>query len=27
LMLEENEANIAPLLQRWIGQGERFGKV
>jgi ATP-dependent DNA helicase RecG len=27
LMLEENEANIAPLLRRWIGQGERFGKV
>jgi len=27
LMLKENEANIAPLLRRWIGQGERFGKV
>jgi ATP-dependent DNA helicase RecG len=27
LMLEENEANIAPLLRRWIGRGERFGKV
>ena len=27
LMLNENEANIAPLLRRWIGQGERFGKV
>jgi ATP-dependent DNA helicase RecG len=27
LMLRENEANIAPLLRRWIGQGERFGKV
>jgi ATP-dependent DNA helicase RecG len=27
LMLHENEANIAPLLRRWIGQGERFGKV
>jgi ATP-dependent DNA helicase RecG len=27
LMLDENEANIAPLLRRWIGQGERFGKV
>jgi ATP-dependent DNA helicase RecG len=27
LMLRENEANIAPLLRRWIGQDERFGKV
>ncbi|HEX7011097.1 MAG TPA: ATP-dependent DNA helicase RecG [Steroidobacteraceae bacterium] len=27
LMLKENEANIAPLLRRWIGEGERFGKV
>jgi ATP-dependent DNA helicase RecG len=27
LMLRENEANIAPLLRRWIGTGERFGKV
>ena len=27
LMLAENEANIAPLLRRWIGHGERFGKV
>jgi ATP-dependent DNA helicase RecG len=27
LMLKENEENIAPLLRRWIGQGERFGKV
>jgi ATP-dependent DNA helicase RecG len=27
LMLERNEANIAPLLRRWIGQSERFGKV
>ncbi|HXS89748.1 MAG TPA: ATP-dependent DNA helicase RecG [Steroidobacteraceae bacterium] len=27
LMMRENEANIAPLLRRWIGQGERFGKV
>lgn len=27
LMLDGNEANIAPLLRRWIGQGERFGKV
>jgi ATP-dependent DNA helicase RecG len=27
LMMSENEANIAPLLRRWIGQGERFGKV
>jgi ATP-dependent DNA helicase RecG len=27
LMLSANEANIAPLLRRWTGQGERFGKV
>jgi ATP-dependent DNA helicase RecG len=27
LMLRENEANIAPLLRRWTGTGERFGKV
>ena len=27
LMMRENEANIAPLLRRWTGQGERFGKV
>jgi len=27
LMLATNEANIAPLLRRWTGQGERFGKV
>ena len=27
LMLEKNEANIAPLLRRWTGTGERFGKV
>jgi ATP-dependent DNA helicase RecG len=27
LMLAANEANIAPLLRRWTGQGERFGKV
>lgn len=27
LMLSTNEANIAPLLRRWTGQGERFGKV
>ena len=27
LMLNENEQNIAPLLRRWIGAGERFGKV
>jgi ATP-dependent DNA helicase RecG len=27
LMLAENEANIAPLLRRWTGQGEQFGKV
>lgn len=27
LMLTANEANIAPLLRRWTGQGERFGKV
>jgi ATP-dependent DNA helicase RecG len=27
LMLASNETNIAPLLRRWTGQGERFGKV
>jgi ATP-dependent DNA helicase RecG len=27
LMLAANEANIAPLLRRWTGQGEKFGKV
>lgn len=27
LMLTTNEANIAPLLRRWTGEGERFGKV
>ena len=27
IMLTAHEANIAPLLARWIGQGERFGKV
>jgi ATP-dependent DNA helicase RecG len=27
LMLTANEANIAPLLRRWLGAGERFGKV
>jgi ATP-dependent DNA helicase RecG len=27
LMLDAHEANIAPLLARWIGHGERFGKV
>lgn len=27
LMLSANEANIAPLLRRWTGQGEQFGKV
>ncbi|HKU14821.1 MAG TPA: ATP-dependent DNA helicase RecG [Steroidobacteraceae bacterium] len=27
LLLQENAANIAPLLRRWIGQGEQFGKV
>ncbi len=27
LMLKENEANIAPLLRRWTGRGEQFGKV
>ena len=26
-MLAANEANIMPLLRRWTGQGERFGKV
>jgi ATP-dependent DNA helicase RecG len=27
LMLEQNEDNILPLLRRWTGQGEKFGKV
>jgi ATP-dependent DNA helicase RecG len=27
LMLDAYAANIAPLLARWIGHGERFGKV
>lgn len=27
LMLNENEANIAPLLSRWVGTGERFSRV
>lgn len=27
LMLRDNEANIAPLLRRWIARDERFGKV
>lgn len=27
LMLKENEQNIAPLLRRWIGHAERFGRV
>jgi ATP-dependent DNA helicase RecG len=27
LMLAQNAANIAPLLRRWTGTGERFGKV
>jgi len=27
LMLAKNEANIPPLLRRWTGAGERFGKV
>jgi ATP-dependent DNA helicase RecG len=27
LMLAHNEANIAPLLARWVGRGEQFGKV
>ena len=27
LMLKDNEANIAPLLRRWIARDERFGKV
>ena len=26
-MLQANEAGIMPLLRRWTGQGERFGKV
>jgi ATP-dependent DNA helicase RecG len=27
LMLAHNEANIPPLLARWVGRGEQFGKV
>jgi ATP-dependent DNA helicase RecG len=27
IMLAHHETNIAPLLARWIGHGERFGKV
>jgi ATP-dependent DNA helicase RecG len=27
LMLATNEANIAPLLRRWTGRDEQFGKV
>jgi ATP-dependent DNA helicase RecG len=27
LMLDTYAANIGPLLARWIGHGERFGKV
>ena len=27
LMLARNEANIPPLLRRWTGSGERFGRV
>jgi len=27
LMLERNAANIPPLLRRWTGSGERFGRV
>lgn len=27
LMLSEDQATIAALLRRWVGQGERFGKV
>jgi ATP-dependent DNA helicase RecG len=27
LMLKDYAANIAPLLNRWVGQDERFGKV
>ena len=27
LMLEAPQANIAALLRRWVGEGERFGKV
>jgi ATP-dependent DNA helicase RecG len=27
LMLNSNAATIAPLLRRWIGHGERFGRV
>jgi ATP-dependent DNA helicase RecG len=27
LMLAQHAENVAPILRRWIGQGERFGKV
>jgi hypothetical protein len=27
LMMAEHQSNIAPLLARWIGSGERFSKV
>ena len=27
LMLEARRANIVALLRRWVGEGERFGKV
>jgi len=27
LMLEAPGANIEALLRRWVGEGERFGKV
>jgi ATP-dependent DNA helicase RecG len=27
LMLDGPQANIAALLRRWVGEGERFGKV
>jgi len=26
-MLAQGEETVAPLLRRWTGQGERFGKV
>jgi ATP-dependent DNA helicase RecG len=27
MMLEAQGANIGALLRRWVGEGERFGKV
>jgi ATP-dependent DNA helicase RecG len=27
LMLEQHAANIAPLLERWVGRGEAYGQI